>query len=231
MKIKFFFIVSYILIESCTTTTKIIKYPEIKNEVYVDSKLRNFFNGNKSPRIVLRITQPAAKTLVESTAYNYLYNAMENEIIKQGFRVKDRKIFNEIISKTYSSESFKQELTDVDFVLEVINIDDKIVYSTNTITEIRSKKIREKKRSMTFKNIGGSVEYRIIDVRNNEIGGTFKFHYQPCAHGCPLSDFKFEGRGRNREVQLPKTLPSQTLKQFIISSIQELVHSLKQTPK
>jgi hypothetical protein len=221
-----------ITLYSCSLPTKIIRYPDKRNEFFSNSSLRDYLLTNNNPKFVLRVSEPALNTWIGSNpkkTVNYFYSIMENELVKQGFSVKDRSTFNEIISRTNSSELLKKELSDADLILEVVNIDDKIVYSTNKVTNIGSNNSFEKPQSLEYRSLGAYVEYRLIMVKTNEIGGTYKFYYQPCAHGCALNDFRFSGKGKNRQVKLPQQLPQEVVENFIATSIKELVHSFKES--
>lgn len=229
---KYLNIILYILLllSSCSAPLKIIKFNERKNELYNNSNLNDFLKTNDSPKIVLRIEEYNSKVLTDDNQQKsliYLYNIMENELIKQGFNIKDRNTFNQIISKSNSSDLLKKELGNADLILEVVNVDDKIAYTTNTIVSVKNSSMKETNQSLQYRSIGASVEYRLILVKNNEIGGTYKFFYQPCPHGCPLGDFKYLGSGKEKDIRLSRGMPVETMQDFISTSIRELVYFLQ----
>lgn len=232
MKKIIFSIHCLILLVSCAPPTRIVRYEERKNEFYTNPALRSFMKTHDSPKVVLRINELVLRTTNSNASdknSGYLFNVMESELIKQGFTVKDRSIFNDIISKTYSSDLYKKELADADLIVEVVNIDDKLVYSTRKLTSISRNSSKEKIQPLLYKSLGAYVEYRIVMIQRNELSGIYKLYYQPCAHGCAPEDFKFTGKGRDREVKLPKNLPAETIQHFIATSIRELLISLRES--
>lgn len=232
MKRLIFYIHCLILLVSCAPQTRMVRYDDRKNEFYTNPALRAFMKTHDSPKVVLRTNElvlRAASSNASDRSSSYLFNVMESELIKQGFTVKDRNIFNDIISKTYSSDLYKKELSDADLIVEVVNIDDKLVYSTRKLTSISRSNSKEKVQPLLYKSLGAYVEYRIVMIHNNELSGIYKFYYQPCAHGCAPEDFKFTGKGQSREVKLPKNLPTETIQNFIATSIRELLVSLRES--
>ena len=89
------------------------------------------------------------------------------------------------MSKSSTSDYSKiKELTNTDIILEVVNIDPSVLYTTNKVTTVTAKKETENIGSVDYKEKGASVEYKVILVKNNEIAGTYKFNYKPCPDGC-----------------------------------------------
>lgn len=209
-----------------------IKFDEQKNEFFTNDNLNEFLKSNEKPKLVLRVIPQEAKVSSDRPVqknYSYLYGVMENELLKLGFTIKDRSTFNEILSKTNSSELLKKELSDADLILEVVKIDDKVPYSTNKVSSIKKEELSQKQQQLNYKSIGAFVEYRIILVKSNEIGGTYKFHYQPCPHGCAIEDFKLSGK--EKDLKLTKSITQEIMQQFISTSIQEMVYFLQSTKK
>ena len=195
MRFSYFFPFAFIfLLTNCASETKVIKFPKRPDDIYANANLKDFFKGNKSPNIVLRVPNTADKATSNTNLNqeNVLYNAIEKELLIQGYSVRDRGLFNEIINKSGSTDYSKiKDLTNTDLILEVVNIDPKVVYSTNKVTISKNKKVKEQIGNVDYKRNGASVEFRLILVKNNEIAGTYKYHYQPCPDGCTLASFKF----------------------------------------
>ena len=159
---------------------------------------------------------------------NVLYNAIEKELLKNGFSVRDRGLFNELLSKSQTSDYSKiKELTNTDIILEVVNIDPAVVYTTNKVTILGKKRNTEQIGNIDYKKYGASVEYRIIMVKNNEIAGTYKYNYQPCADGCELGTFSFTGKRNNKQLELKETISVNTLEEFIRRCTQDLIKSFR----
>ena len=73
-----------------------------------------------------------------------IYNAIEKELLKENYSVRDRGLFNELLSKAQTTDYSKiKELTNTDIILEVVNIDPSVVYTTNRVTLVGSKKDTE----------------------------------------------------------------------------------------
>lgn len=225
------FIIAVLLLASCSSSTKIIKFPKRADEVFANNNLKDFFKTNRNPNIVLRVPNSADKATSNTTTNadnNVLYNAIEKELLKQGYSVRDRGLFNEIINKSGSTEYSKiKDLTNTDLILEVVNIDPKVIYSTNKVTLVRKKKAKEQIGNVDYKRYGASVEFRIIMVKNNEIAGTYKYNYQPCPTGCELGSFKFTGKSSSKQVVLRETVSVNTLEEFITLCTQDLIKSFR----
>lgn len=219
------------LIASCTSSTRIIKFPKQPDEVFANSNLKDFFKTNKSPNIVLRVpnnNDKATSNTSTSKDNNVLYNAIEKELLKQGFSVRDRGLFNELLSKSQTSDYSKiKELTNTDVILEVVNIDPAVVYTTNKVTVIGKKKETEQIGSIDYKKYGASVEFRMIMVKNNEIAGTYKYNYQPCPTGCEIATFKFTGKNASKKIELKETVSINTLEEFITLCTKDLIKSIR----
>lgn len=219
----------YFLTVSCTTTSRVIKYPTVRNEIYANANLKQFLKDNKSPSIVLRVANTSDKATSQTTTNkDLLYNAIEKELLKEGFSVRDRGLFNEIINKAQTSDYSRiKDLTNTDLILEVVNIDPEVIYSTNKVTLITNGKEKEVLQNIDYKRYGASVEFKLILVRNNEIAGSYKYNYKPCPNGCELTAFQFTNK-RSNEVTLKESVQVNLLEEFIQSSTKDLINSFRQ---
>lgn len=226
-----YFIFVTLLFSSCSPTSRIIKFPKKGDEVFANNNLKEFFKKNKSPNIVLRVPNTddkATSNTIVSKDNNVLYNAIEKELLRQGFSVRDRGLFNEIINKSGSTDYSKiKDLTNTDLILEVVNIDPAVIYTTNKVTVLKKKRQTEELSTIDYKRYGASVEYRLIMVNNNEIAGTYKYNYQPCPDGCALGSFSFSGKRNNYQVVLKETVSVNTLEEFIKLCTQDLIKSFR----
>lgn len=220
------------LLAGCSSGTKIIKFPTIPDETYANANLKEFFKNNRNPNIVLRVPNTNDKaTSNTSTNRNndVLYNTIEKELLKENFSVRDRGLFNELLSKSATSDYSKiKELTNTDIILEVVNIDPAVLYTTNKVTIIKGKKETETVGNIDFKEKGASVEYKVILVRNNEIAGTYKFNYKPCPDGCELTTFKFTGKRSSLKPVLRETVEINTMEEFLKITTRKLIASFRQ---
>ncbi len=225
------FLIFVLFLFGCSAPTKMIKFPKRADEVFANNNLKEFFRTNRNPNIVLRVPNSADKATSNTstnTDNNVLYNAIEKELLRQGYSVRDRGLFNEIINKSGSTEYSKiKDLTNTDLILEVVNIDPKVIYSTNRVTLIKKRKSTEQIGNVDYKRYGASVEFRIIMVKNNEIAGSYKYNYQPCPSGCELGTFKFTGKSSSKQVVLRETVSVNTLEEFITLCTQDLIKSFR----
>jgi hypothetical protein len=221
----------FLLLTSCGSYTRLIKYQKLPDDVFANANLRDYFKNNKSPKIVLRVpnsSDKATSNTVNTVNNNVLYNAIEKELLKEGFNVRDRGLFNEIMDKSKSADYTKLgEETNTDLILEVISINTSVLYSTNKITLVNNGNGTEANNinPVDYKKTGASVEFRLIMVKNNEIAGNYKYNYTPCPNGCPLTDWTYNKR--TKTLELKETVAVNALEEFITSCTQDLVRSFK----
>jgi hypothetical protein len=223
---------SAIIFSGCSSGKKIIKFATVPDETYANPNLKQFFKENRNPNIVLRVPNNNDKaTSNTSTNRNndVLYNTIEKEFLKENFSVRDRGLFNELLSKSATSDYSKiKELTNTDIILEVVSINPSVLYTTNKVTTVTSKKEIEKIGSIDYKDKGASVEYKVILVKNNEIAGTYKYNFKPCLGGCELTTFKFTGKNNSLKPVLRETVEINTLEEFLKMTTKRLISSFRQ---
>ena len=221
-----------IILTGCSSGKKIIKFATIPDETYANPNLKQFFKENRNPNIVLRVPNNNDKaTSNTSTNRNndVLYNTIEKELLKENFSVRDRGLFNELLSKSATSDYSKiKELTNTDIILEVVSIDPSVLYTTNKVTTVTSKKEVENIGNVNYKEKGASVEYKVILVKNNEIAGTYKYNYKPCPSGCELLTFKFTGKKSSLKPVLRETVEINTMEEFLKITTKQLINSFRQ---
>jgi hypothetical protein len=218
---------------SCFQMQKgIVTFSETSPETFTKLSLRKFLQSNPNPKIVLRVPQSAKDaTTEESFSQSNVYNAIEKELLKSGFNVRDRGLFNEILKKPTTTDYSKiRELTDTDLILELVNLRTDIEYNTNKY--VTSKK--GKKRKLTSGNItlyGASAEFKIILINSNEVAGSFEFNYAPCTQGCGYyinekgNVFK-RSNGKISEIPSYEHVETDFLVEFMSESTRELIENL-----
>lgn len=234
MKPFLFMAISAFVLSSCSPTSRVITYPKKADEVFANNNLKTFFRNNPSPTFVLRVpnsNDKATSNTATSNNNNIFYNAIEKELLKHGFSVRDRGLFNEIINKSGSADYSKiQDLTNTDLILEVVNIDPAVIYTTNKVTKTTGKKQVTEVGNIDYKRNGASIEFKLITVKNNEIAGVYKYNYQPCPNGCAIGTFSLIGRPKSKggkEVELKETVSVNALEEFIQKCTQDLIRSFK----
>lgn len=195
---------------NCTRTVT-VRYTQRPTEMHSSESLTQVMLVNRSPKIVLRVPETRkGVTNDQSTSGpikkrprdarrsaggtdddlpyndNLLYNAIEKELFREGFSVRDRGLFNEVLDKAMSVDYSKVNgLTNTDLILEWINMDRQVGYKTNVCYETTG---RNKQKAIQlpddFRRLGASVEFKLVYVKTNEVVGTYKLHYTPCTNGC-----------------------------------------------
>ncbi|GAB3553545.1 hypothetical protein GCM10027577_37000 [Spirosoma fluminis] len=167
-----------------------------------------------------------------------LYNAIEKQLFKEGFSVRDRGLFNQVLDANESVAYSKiSSLTDTDLILELVRLDNLVGYTTNicfTEPDEQQRLINEY-RDMR----GASVEFKLVHVKSNEIVGSYKIHYTPCLEGCrglykkagatgvfTSSDWLKPGERKLRNRAYQK-LDQDELEAFITNATHQLVGSMR----
>jgi hypothetical protein len=221
----------FLMITGCGSYTSLIKYQKLPDDVYANNNLKEYLKNNNSPKIVLRVpntNDKATSNTIINQNNNVLYNSIEKELLKEGFNVRDRGLFNEIMDKSKSADYSKLgEETDTDLILEVISINTDVLYSTNKITLVNNSNAAESSNitPINYKKPGAAVEFRLIMVRKNEVAGNYKYNYTPCPNGCPLTDWTYNKH--TKALELKETVTVNALEEFITRCTGDLVRSFK----
>ena len=107
------FISPFFLI-SCSST-KTIKFSEQDNDVYTTEKLSEFLRQNKNPKVVLRVSNTSL-VITDQENNDYLYNAIENQLLASGFVVRDRQLFNQIIDNENNNINYEKLKNDQEYL-------------------------------------------------------------------------------------------------------------------
>ncbi len=137
--------------------------------------------------VIVQQERSARKTRTQYVESRYdetaLYNAIEKQLFKEGFSVRDRGLFNQVLDANQSIAYSKiSSLTDTDLILELVRLDSLVGYATNVCYTEPS----EQQRLINeYRDVrGASVEFKLVHVKSNEIVGSYKIHYTPCLEGC-----------------------------------------------
>lgn len=170
---------------SCSST-KTLKFSQKADDIVTTQSLKEFLINNKTPKVVLRVND-ASYTVTEDENIDYLYNAIENQLLASGFIVRDRQLFNQIIGNDENNIDYKKlkEKSDTDLIIELTKIDSKILYETNKYYDKNNFERLDK--AGVRKRYGASVEFKIVLINSNEFAGVYKFNYTPCVSGCVIS--------------------------------------------
>jgi len=184
-KSTFLLIVLTLMFSSCSVT-KTLKFTQKQNDIVKTESLKEFLSKNKNPKVVLRVNESSI-SVTEGENNDYLYNAIENQLLASGFIVRDRQLFNQIIENEENNIDYEKlkEKSDTDLIIELTKLDPKVLYETNKYYD---KKNREKvENGFEYQRYGASVEFKVIMINSNEFAGMYKFNYTPCVDGCVIS--------------------------------------------
>ena len=185
MKKNYFAILATVLVLTGCTTTKTIKFSQKENEVQTTETLSRFLSQTKNPKVVLRVNE-SSQNVTDKENNNYLYNAIENQLMASGFIVRDRQLFNQIIGNTENNVNYDNlnKKSDTDLIIELTKLDPSVVYETNTYFDGKGK---VKTGDFASKKFGATVEYKVVMIKNNDFAGLYRFNFTPCVDGCTVS--------------------------------------------
>ena len=145
--------------------------------------LVTFMRQTESPTIVLRVPAPQAAVSQSqgsqgSADLNQAYLAIEKELVKAGFVVRDRGLLEEILRSNQNLD-YKgiQQKIDAQLILEIVSIAPRS-YATNAFVDARNHRDGQLK-SGDFAISGWHFESRVVMVNSGEIGGIYSADIVP----------------------------------------------------
>ena len=255
---NFLYLLLLLTLTNCSKMV-VVRYTQRPTEMHSNESLSQIMLVNKSPKIVLRVPethkgvtndqstdsqlkkrqydarkQPSNQRDAIPNDDNLLYNAIEKQLFREGFSVRDRGLFNEVLDKASSVDYSKVNgLTNTDLILEWINIDRQVGYNTNVCYETYKKGKDTKEKSIqlsdNFRRLGASVEFKLVYVKTNEVVGSYKLHYTPCLDGCP---YEYKGGHLVPYVKRTKIGPYEAVEQdelelFMTDATKQLVQAMR----
>jgi len=158
-------------------------FEKTPDEINTTTALKDFLAKNKSPKVVLRVNNSTNK-LTENENVEVLYAIIEKELMANGFEVRDRQLFNQIVENKENTSDYTNlnKRTDTDLIIELMEMNTKVPYSTNIYID---GKTGDTKTSMfPYNNFGRNIEFKVIIIKTNQFAGSYKFNYTPCVDGC-----------------------------------------------
>jgi hypothetical protein len=187
MKLNSLFLLLLLLaINFSCSSSKTVRFTEKQDDIVKTESLKSFLDETKNPKVVLRVSD-ASYTVTEDENVDYLFNAIENQLLSSGFVVRDRQLFNQIIGNddnTIDYEVLKNK-SDTDLIIELIKLDPKVIYKTNKYYD-KNNAEKVEKDIESYKWYGASVEFKVVLIKSNEFAGVYKFNYTPCIEGCMI---------------------------------------------
>jgi hypothetical protein len=197
-----------------------------KDDIFTKPSLIPYLRSLKSPSIVLRVPGYVEKILEENKYSNVtLYHTIELEFAKADFTVRDRALFQKVLDNPTQDYSKIKELTETDFILEMISYAN-VSYPVNAYTDMNG---IEKKTAAMLLLSGRKIEFRVIKVKDNDLVGAYTFNYAPCTKSCSYS-FDEAGNlysGGAKTNLVTTLLTSDELESFLKVCSQQLIKILK----
>lgn len=242
-KLLVFCLFFLIFINGCSLKKGYIKFEKVKNDEIIPTKtIKNYMKSNESPSIVLRVPAPRTEA-TQADNNNSIYNAIEKEQVLAGFNVKDRGLFETVISKSSNLDYSKvREITGTDLILELVRLERNIPYITN-----RAYTIDDDEHILKHINItkyGAVIEFKIIVTEKNEYGGSYSFYYSPCVEKnddcyCKIA-YKNYAKKRfyghivfckiereNIKNEVFEYVPNNILEEFVRSNVKKMLEEIK----
>ncbi|MVM36424.1 hypothetical protein GO730_00180 [Spirosoma sp. HMF3257] len=191
--------------------------------------------------VVKQTVKGKSNLKIQETEQQYdetaLYNAIEKQLFKEGFSVRDRGLFNQVLDSNHSIDYSKiKDFTNTDLILELVSLDGSVGYTTNVCYTDPDGKQRliEDYRDLR----GASVEFKLVHVKTNEIVGSYKLHHTPCLDGCRgmyskkgaygmfVSGFWLKP-GETKQKKPYQHLDQDELEAFVTEATRELVKTIR----
>jgi hypothetical protein len=191
------FLVSASFLLSCSPNAiGTITFTPPDNEIIVRSMMKEFMAANASPRIVLRTSLEKGTKGISEEDVNAICNAIEKELTKADFQVKDRKTTN------------LTDSTATDLILDVVKKNSTADYQTNVYTT-KSKKEKVWKYGVVEAK-GILFECKFIIAKTNDVGAIFEFNYVDCMEGCKY-ELTQDGKANKYQPKADKKTKINTL--------------------
>lgn len=158
-----------------------VKFSPKESDIFTKENFKNYMKSTPNPTIVVRVPEGVSSSLTKSNfSKNNIYNTVEKELGRKGFVVRDRALFEKVIeSGSINYESISSS-TNTELILELISFDKEKYFTNKYFTQDG----KEKTSSREFTYEGIKVEFRLVKVKENDVVGSYTFHYAPCLQGC-----------------------------------------------
>ena len=183
-KMNLIVLVSALFISSCSLQKGYVKFKDKPDEIITTQAIKDFIKKSPNPSIVLKAPKLEDKS-TQSDPNSYIYNAIEKELLLAGFDVRDRSLFNEVVSKsTEINYNELKKLTNTELLLELVNVSTEIEFGTN---KYYRKDGKPKVVNYIFIKYGAVIEFKLTIIETNQYAGSYSFYFIPCSeptHGC-----------------------------------------------
>ena len=184
-KMNLIVLVSALFISSCSSLQKgYVKFKDKPDEIIATQAIKDYIKISPNPSIVLKAPNSVNNSTL-SDSNSYIYNAIEKELLLAGFDVRDRGLFNEVVSKsTEINYNELKKLTNTELLLELVNVSTDIEYGTN---KYYRKDGTPKVANYIFIKYGAAIEFKLTIIETNQYAGSYSFYFIPCSEptkGC-----------------------------------------------
>lgn len=169
---------SLLLASSCRLQKGYVLFNSKANEIIATPMIKDYIKNHPNLAIVLKAPNSENKS-TQSDPNSYIYNAIEKELLIAGFDVKDRGLFNEVVSKSKEINYVDlKKLTGTDLILELVQVTTDIEHGTNQY--YRKDGTEKISKDYTFKKYGAVIEFKLTIIEKNQYAGSYTFNYTPC---------------------------------------------------
>lgn len=157
------------------------KFKQKPDEVYLSPAFISFLKTTPYCSVVLRVPSKSGNVVEEESSFNRsMYFALEQTLLKNNFKVRDRSLFE----KTFSASSSSKPETDL--ILELVSFKKINYYTNKVLPEANPEESLESTVPAYFYFTGARTEFKITNIASNEVMATFVLNYTPCTKGCKM---------------------------------------------
>jgi hypothetical protein len=177
--LKILSIILLFSLSSCSLQKGYLKLTNQSNDEIISTEaIKEHMKKHPKTSIVLKAPFSEDKS-TQSDLNSGIYNAIEKELLLAGFDVKDRGLFNEVVSKSKDINYDEiRKLTGTDLILELVRINNDVKYTTNQYYQKDDKPVVLE--DTEFSRPGAIVEFKLTLIESNQSGGSYTFNYVPC---------------------------------------------------
>jgi hypothetical protein len=230
------------ILSSCNIYKGYVKFDDnTQDEIIFTKAIKDHLKENPNTSIVLKAPNSPDK-ITESNLELGIFSAVEKELLIAGFDVKDRGLFNEVVSKSDEIDySEIKKITGTNLILELVQLDVKRKYETNSFYSVKGNEIVEP--GLKIVKYGGVVEFKITIIEGNQHGGSYLFYYSPCSEKTTSCNCEVVYKDFPQTVYLNKSFcndpstytkgyvstPSDNIMiEFVRAGVRELIKEIKE---
>jgi len=175
-----------LLASASTKNIGTVAFNSKQDDLFSKEVLLQLSQSKKTPSILIRNLHTSDfLTVSNADPSSVLISSFERELVKNNFIVRDRTLFDKAYQQSSTLDYSKiSELTNTDLIMEIIGFS-QVTYTTNIYTN-KSNVQKTLPSPHNITSTGMQIDLKIIQVKTNEIVGTYTFYEKPCGGGCEL---------------------------------------------